>query len=67
MERTSTGFCCDCSAVIPFEVTYDCSRRRPDFLERSCARVLVLAIEDLEWQVVGNWNGMGMERRGVQT
>ena len=36
-------------------------------MKGSCARVLVLAIEDLEWQVVGNWNGMGMERRGVQT
>jgi hypothetical protein len=32
MEKTSTGFCCGSSAVIPLEVTYDCCRRRPDFL-----------------------------------
>ena len=32
MEKTITGFCLGSSAVIPFEVTYDCSRRRPDFL-----------------------------------
>ena len=32
IEKTSTGFCCGSSAVIPLEVTYDCSRRRPDFL-----------------------------------
>jgi hypothetical protein len=31
MEKTSTGFCCGSSTVIPLEVTYDCSRRRPDF------------------------------------
>jgi hypothetical protein len=29
MEKTSTGFYCGCSAVIPLEVTYDSSRRRP--------------------------------------
>jgi hypothetical protein len=32
MEKTSTGFCFGSSAVIPLQVTYDCSRRRPDFL-----------------------------------
>ena len=32
MEKASTWFCCRSSAVIPLEVTYDCSRRRPDFL-----------------------------------
>jgi len=32
MEKTSTWFCCSSSAVIPLEVTYDCSRRRPDLL-----------------------------------
>jgi len=26
--------------------------------------VLVLAIEDLEWQVVGNWNGMNCAKYG---
>ena len=29
VEKTSTGFCCGSSAVIPLEVTYDCIRRRP--------------------------------------
>ena len=29
--QRSTGFCCGSSAVIALEVTYDCSRRRPDF------------------------------------
>ena len=28
---TSTGFCWGSSVVIPLQVTYDCSRRRPDF------------------------------------
>jgi hypothetical protein len=31
MEKTSTGFCFGSSAVILLEVSYDCSRRRPDF------------------------------------
>jgi hypothetical protein len=35
MEKTSTGFCWGSRVLIPLEVTYDsydCIRRRPDFL-----------------------------------
>ena len=45
MEKTSTGFCFGSSAVIPLEVTYDCSRRRPDFLFCSFIEVPVHLIQ----------------------
>jgi hypothetical protein len=46
MEKTRTGFCFGSSAVIPLEVTYDCSSRRPDFLFFKSIMTVVKSVSD---------------------